>query len=342
VGDDLRIAVDAMGGDRAPQVVVAGAVAAVKAKDVDVILCGDENIINGLLEKEDYPKDKIKVVHTTQVITNDDRPTTAVSEKTDSSLIKCFELVNSYEADALVSAGSTGALLIAAINISGRIQGVFRPALSVVMPNGGTGVLVIDTGANAECRVENLVQFAIMGDIYAKKVMNIENPRIGLLNIGTEPGKGNPLVREAYEHISQLPLNFIGNCEARDVLTGTMDVLVCDGFSGNVMLKSLEGLGGVIFKRLKTVITESITAKIGALLLKPGLMKLKKMFDYKEYGGAPFLGVSHPVLKAHGSSNAKSICDTILQADVFASSRAIEDIAVQIKSNEYLENKVNV
>lgn len=330
----MRIAVDAMGGDRAPEIVVAGAVAAVKAKDIDVILCGDENRINGLLEKENYPKDKIKVVHTTQVITNSEKPTIAVKEKTDSSIIKCFELVNSCEADALVSAGSTGALLIAAINISGRIQGVFRPALSVVMPNGGAGVLVIDTGANSECRVENLVQFAIMGDIYAKKVMNIENPKIGLLNIGTEPGKGSPLVREAYEQIARLPINFIGNCEARDVLTGTMDVLVCDGFSGNVMLKSLEGLGGVIFKRLKQVISESLKTKIGALLMKSGFMKLKKMFDYKEYGGAPFLGVSHPVLKAHGSSNAKSICDTILQADLFASSGAIGDIAKQVAMSE--------
>lgn len=336
----LKIAVDAMGGDNAPLAIVKGAVRAANEIKADILLVGDETQINDILKGENYPKDKIQVVHASEVITNHDKPTTAIRTKKDSSLVKCFDQVMEGSADAVVSAGSTGALLLAGIHIAGRIKGILRPALAAVLPNGGKGVLLIDTGANANCKPEQLVQFGFMGSIYAQKVMGIENPRVGLLNNGSEEGKGNLLVKAVYEPLANSGLNFIGNIEGRDVLFGDVDVLVCDGFSGNILLKSIEGTGAVIFGYMKKVMKQSIFTKLGALFMKKGLYALKKRFDYTEQGGAPFLGVTKGVFKAHGSADAKCIFNTIKQADAFAKSGTVEKIAEEIEKCEYFkENK---
>lgn len=330
----MTIAVDAMGGDKAPLEIVKGAAMASFTTKDKILLVGDENVISNILSGLEYNKDKLEIVHASEVITNEDKPTVAIRKKTDSSLVKCFSLLENGSADGMVSAGSTGALLAGSIHFLKRIKGIKRPALVPYIPNDKNGFILVDGGANTNSRPENLLQFAIMGSVYAEKVLKVKHPKVGLLNIGAEEAKGNELVRNTFELLSDSGLNFVGNIEAREAMLGDVDVVVCDGFAGNILLKAVEGTGFILFKNLKEILKADALSKIAALLLKKGLYSLKKKYDYKEHGGAPFLGVSSCVVKAHGSSDAKSVAYAIKQASDIAESGAIEAIAGQIKVSE--------
>ncbi len=317
----MRIVIDAMGGDNAPQAPVQGAIEAVKKYGCDITLVGDSAKIEPLLEGAD--RSKITVVHTSEVISNEEKATTAIRGKKDSSMSVALKLVADGEGDAIVSAGSTGALLTGATFIVKRIKGVQRGALGAVLPTKGkNGVMLLDSGANAECTPEYLLQFAFLGSLYMNKVEGVEKPRVALLNNGTEDGKGDPLRKEAFELLKAASdegrINFVGNMEGRDILSGEAEVLVCDGFSGNIALKTTEGTAMFIMRELKHILYKNILTKIAALLIKPGLYALKDKMDYNKVGGAPFLGISKSVIKAHGSSNAESYCSAIRQAINFA------------------------
>lgn len=330
----MTVAVDAMGGDKAPLEIVKGAAMASQTTKDKILLVGNENVISNILSGLEYNKDKLEIVHASEVITNEDKPTVAIRKKTDSSLVKCFSLLVDGSADAMVSAGSTGALLAGSIHFLKRIKGIKRPALVPYVPNDKNGFILVDGGANTNSRPENLLQFAIMGSVYAEKVLKVKHPKVGLLNIGSEELKGNELVRNTFNLLVDSGLNFAGNIEAREAMLGEVDVVVCDGFAGNILLKAVEGTGLILFKNLKEILTSGTLSKIAALLLKKGLYSLKKKYDYKEHGGAPFLGVSSCVVKAHGSSDAKSVAYAIKQASDIAASGAIEAIAGQIKVSE--------
>ena len=330
----MTVAVDAMGGDKAPLEIVKGAAMASQTTKDKILLVGNENVISNILSGLEYNKDKLEIVHASEVITNEDKPTVAIRKKTDSSLVKCFSLLVDGSADAMVSAGSTGALLAGSIHFLKRIKGIKRPALVPYVPNDKNGFILVDGGANTNSRPENLLQFAIMGSVYAEKVLKVKHPKVGLLNIGSEELKGNELVRNTFNLLVDSGLNFVGNIEAREAMLGEVDVVVCDGFAGNILLKAVEGTGLILFKNLKEILTSGTLSKIAALLLKKGLYSLKKKYDYKEHGGAPFLGVSSCVVKAHGASDAKSVAYAIKQASDIAASGAIEAIAGQIKVSE--------
>lgn len=328
----MRIIVDAMGGDNAPRAIVEGAyLAAVEDKDIRITLIGRQVEIEGILSELGSRVDRIDVINADEVISNDDSPTLAIRHKTQSSLIKGFdELMSSDDAGAFVSAGSTGAVLVGAFTKVGRISGVSRPALAPTLPTlKGNGVALCDCGANVDCKPENILHFALMASVYASATLSVENPRVGLLNNGAESKKGNALSKEAYELLkSQSSINFVGNCEARDILSGDFDVVVCDGFDGNIALKASEGAVGTVMKLIKDgVMSGGLGAKIGALLLKPVFKSIKSRVDYNEKGGACFLGVKKVVIKSHGSSKSTSIKASILQAKELAELRICDSIA---------------
>ena len=294
----MRIILDGMGGDNAPASVVEGAVLASKEIDHEIVIVGKEELICAELKKYKYDTNKISIVNATEVISNDDAPVRAVRSKKDSSIVKGVNMVKSGEGDVFISAGSTGALLSGGLFLLGRIQGIDRPALASVYPIlGGKASLLLDAGANAECKPNNLLEFGIMGNIYMEKVLGRENPRVGLVNLGAEAAKGNTLTKAAYELLEQSHMNFIGNVEAREVPKGACDVIVADGFTGNVILKLTEGLAWNILQLIKKKFTDGLKAKFGAALLIDKLGELKKEFDYSEYGGAPILGVKGPIVK---------------------------------------------
>ena len=330
----MRIAVDAFGGDNAPCEIVKGAVMAVNKFDVDVILTGDETTIRSILENEEYPKEKITVKHASEVVQNDDSATLSVRRKKDSSMVVALNLVKEGEADAVVSAGNTGAYLTAAFMVLGRIEGIKRPALGACMPNKNGMTVIVDSGANSDCKPEYLVQFAHMGSIYSENVFGVKSPKVGLLNIGVEEKKGNSLAKETYALLkAEKGINFTGNIEAREVPSGKADVLVCDGFSGNVVIKLIEGVAITLFDMLKDVFYKSIVTKISAAILKPGLKEVKKSMDASEYGGAPLLGVNGPVIKAHGNSDAKSIHNAIKSAMLFSQTNVNDKIREFLNSS---------
>ena len=323
----MRIILDGMGGDNAPGAVVEGAVLASKEIDHEIVIIGQEELINQELKKYKYNHDKITVADAREVITNDEAPVRAVRSKKDSSIVKGINMVKSGDGDIFISAGSTGALLSGGLFILGRIQGIDRPALASIYPIvGGEADLLIDAGANAECKPNNLLEFGIMGNIYMEKVVGRTSPRVGLVNIGTEAAKGSTLTKVAYELLEQSNMNFIGNVEAREVPKGVCDVIVCDGFTGNVILKLTEGLAWNILQVIKRKFTDGVKAKLGAALLIDKLGELKKEFDYSEYGGAPILGVKGPIVKMHGSSSANAVKNTILKGIPFVEERVIETI----------------
>jgi len=327
----LKIAVDAMGGDHAPGAIVEGALQAAGAyADVQLILVGDENQIRHHIVG-DCP-DNIEIIHTTEVIESDEKePAKAIRRKRDSSMVTALELVHQQKADAVISAGNTGAFMAGGVFITKRIEGIERPALSPIIPSiAGQGTLVLDVGANMDAKPENLLQYAMMGTVYARKVMGVESPRVGLLNVGTEEKKGNELTKEAFVLLEEKLPNFIGNIEARDIPFSVCDVVVCDGFSGNILLKSYEGMAAAIFQVLKQEFTSTVTTKVGALLLKPGLRRIKQKLDYAEYGGTPLLGLQSPCIKAHGSSNAYAIKNAIGQALRFVQSDVIGQISKEV------------
>lgn len=325
-----------MGGDLAPVEVVAGAVEAIKENnDLHIIITGPEEIINKELGKYNYDKNKISVVNANEVISPNESPVMAVRRKKDSSLVKALSLVKEKKADAIISAGSTGAFMAGSLFIVGRIKGIDRPALAPIMPGKNAPFMVIDVGANAECKPKNLLQFALMGKIYFEKILKIDNPSVGLINIGAEEEKGNELTKSTYPLLKESSMNFVGNVEPRDIPTGDVNVLVCDGFVGNTVLKMYEGTASNLFDIIKSEITSSLSGKIGGLLLKPVFKNIKKKFNYKEYGGAAFLGVEGICVKAHGSSDKLAFKNAVTQCINFHNNDIIEHIKEElIKINE--------
>lgn len=307
----MKLALDAMGGDHAPKELVLGAIKAVQAfDDLHICLVGDEAKIKEHL----ITHDRITILHTEEVILGTDEPVKAVRRKKNSSMVLAAKLVADGEADGCISAGNTGALMATGLFVVGRIEGIERPALAPTLPTiGGEGFLLLDVGANVDAKPEHLLQNAIMGSIYAENVRGVNNPRVGLLNIGTEEKKGNELSKLAYDLLKEAPVNFIGNVEARDLLDGVADVVVTDGFTGNMVLKTIEGTALSVFKMLKTTLYSSLKTKLAAAVLKPDLMQLKAKMDYSEYGGAGLFGLKAPVIKAHGSSDANSVFNAIRQ-----------------------------
>ncbi|AZU61487.1 phosphate acyltransferase PlsX [Neobacillus mesonae] len=328
----MKIAIDAMGGDNAPKEIVLGAMKAVESfADLEIILVGDENKINETLTGHN----RISVIHTTEVILGTDEPVRAVRRKKTASMVLAAQQVTDGLADACLSAGNTGALMAAGLFVVGRIEGIDRPALAPTLPTiGGEGFLLLDVGANADAKPEHLLQYAIMGSIYCQKVRGITSPRIGLLNIGTEEKKGNELTKHAFELLKSANLNFVGNVEARDLLNGVADVVVTDGFTGNMVLKTIEGTALSMFKMLKTTLMASFKSKLAAAVLKPNLMELKNTLDYSEYGGAALFGLKAPVIKAHGSSNAQAIFSAIRQTREMAANQVVGLIKQNIEESK--------
>ena len=324
----MKIILDAMGGDFAPDIVVEGAALVRKEMNHEIILVGDEEKIRLSAEKLGVELDDgIEIVHCSDVITMEDSPL-SVREKPDSSIRVGFKLLKEGAGDAFVSAGNTGALHAGSTLYVHRIKGVLRSAIATILPLEKP-VLLIDSGANATVDAAHLYQFAIMGSIYMEKIFGIEKPEVGLLNIGTESKKGTPMHVEAFELLSQSDINFIGNVEGKEVPFGKCDILVTDGFTGNVLLKTIEGMGSFFSKKLKTMFKANPVSMMSALLVKGQINDLKKSFDASEYGGAPFLGISRPVIKAHGSSDARAIKNAVKQAVFYHNTGIIMDISKQ-------------
>lgn len=333
----MKIIVDAMGGDNAPEQIVLGAVdATVADSDLNVVLVGDADKIQPILDECVYDENRIETVDAKDVITNDDSPTMAIKTRKESSLVKAFDTLKAdSEASAFVSAGSTGAVLVGAFMKVGRIKGVSRPALAPVLPTyKGNGVVLCDCGANVDCKPIHLLHFAVMASAYAKDMLGVQNPRVGLLNNGVESHKGNKLAKAAYELLESTDgINFVGNCEARDILSGDFDVVVCDGFNGNIALKSAEGTANTVISLIKDgVYSGGLRTKIGGLLLKPVFKSVKKKMDYNAQGGACFLGLNKVVIKSHGASKRKSITASILQAKTLAQKGVCDAIKEGIMS----------
>lgn len=330
----MRIAIDGMGGDNAPQAVVNGVVQALNEfDDLEFFITGPEDIIKEQLKQENYTGNKITIVDAKEVISTNEHPVMAIRKKKDSSLCKALNLVKEKKCDAVLSAGSTGAFLAGCNFIVGRIKGVKRPALTPIMPGKNAPFMIVDAGANVDCKPEYLVQFAHMGREYYKGVLKAENPSIGLVNIGAEEEKGNELTKNTYQLLkNEEGLNFVGNVEPRDVTLGDTNVLVCDGFAGNTILKMYEGTASTLLKIIKDeILSSGVKAKVGALLLKPVFKSIKKKFDYKEYGGAPFLGVDGICIKAHGSSDGKAFKNAIRQSKQFYDSKVLEKIKEELE-----------
>ena len=325
-----NIAIDVFGGDNAPQATIEGSVRAVKAcEDIHLLLFGDMKIMEQELKKyPDADRARFTLRHAPDVIAMDESPTAAIRTKKDSSMVRALQAVREGEAACMVSAGSTGALLAGATFIVRRQKGVKRPALGMAIPNKKGGVtLLMDCGANTDCKPSYLQQFAVMASAYMEGVMGAPEPRIGLLNNGAEAEKGNALTKAAYPLLAAAPINFVGNCEARDILSGDFHGVICDGFDGNVVLKYTEGLAATLVSMLKDELLADTRSKLGALLAKPAFTRFKRIMDYTEYGGAPLLGVEGGVIKAHGSSNAKAFFAAIGQARNFVQADVLEAIA---------------
>ncbi|MCC0628968.1 MULTISPECIES: phosphate acyltransferase PlsX [unclassified Clostridioides] len=336
----MKIVIDGMGGDNAPKSNVEGAVNAIKEYQVDLIITGDKDLLEKEFSNYEFDRNKLEIVHTTEIIENEDKPVKAIRSKKDSSMVVALNLVKEGKADAIISAGNTGALLAGGLFVVGRIKGIDRPCLCSAIPNVKRGMtLIADCGANADCKPKNLVEFAAMSNIYSRKVLGLENPKVALANVGLEEGKGNDLVKKSYEEIKKLDLNFIGNVEAREVINAYTDIIICDGFTGNILLKSAEGVALSVMSLIKETFMASTKSKIGALLIKDDLRKLKSFIDYSEYGGAPLLGLNGGVIKAHGSSDAKAIKNAINQGIKFSKGKVVEDINQFIsKYNEKNKN----
>ncbi|MDY6038178.1 MAG: phosphate acyltransferase PlsX [Eubacterium sp.] len=323
----MKIILDGMGGDNAPKAIVDGAIAAVNEMPHDIVIVGNEEEINACLKEAKYIGDRIKIVGASQVISNDEAPVRAVRSKKDSSIVKGINMVKNGEGDVFISAGSTGALLAGGLFILGRIQGIDRPSLATIYPViGKEPSLLTDAGANAECKPNNLLEFAVMGSIYMEKVMGRDNPSIGLVNNGSEESKGTTLTKAAHELLKKSNLNFIGNVESRNLPDGACDVIVADGFTGNALLKLTEGMGLMFLRELKRRFVADTKSKLGALLLKKQLLDVKKEFNYAEYGGAPILGVKGALLKMHGSSDALAVKQTIMKAIPYVDGKVVEII----------------
>jgi len=332
----MIILLDAMGGDKAPDATIKGAVKAIEQIEAEVLLIGNEQIINQKV-KEFYDKENIseistrlKIYNTTETIEMEDTPTQAIKHKKDSSMVVGFNLLKEGKGDVFISAGNSGALLTGATLLVGRIKGIDRPALAGILPAYKSRLVLMDCGANTNCKPINILQFAQMASIYLETTIGVKNPKVGLLNIGTEETKGNELTKESYQLLKQkskeLNINFIGNIEGRDAFSGEVDIVVTDGFTGNIFLKAVEGLGKFVKRTLSESLKKNIISKIAALPSMPAIKRFSKSVDYKEYGGALFLGVKKPVVKAHGSSDEKLFEFTIKQAEEFVKNKAVDKL----------------
>lgn len=321
----VTVALDAMGGDYSPEEIIKGAFDALKKdRDINVILVGKKEVLEGKITEE-Y-KDRCSAVYATEVITNEEAPVAAIRAKKDSSIVVGMNLVKEGKADGFVSAGSTGAVLVGGQLIVGRIKGILRPALAPLIPTEKGVSLLIDCGANVDARAEHLVQFARIGSLYMEKVIGVKNPRVGIVNIGAEEEKGNALVKETMPLLKECDdINFIGSVESREIPKGGADIIVCEAFVGNVILKLYEGLGSTLLGKIKDALMKNVFTKIGAMMIKSSLKETLKSFDASEYGGAPLLGLNGLVVKAHGNSKANEICNSILQCKSFKE-EALSDI----------------
>ena len=329
----MKIIVDAFGGDNAPLEVIKGSAMAIEnLKDVEVILVGDEEKIKSVATDNNISMEKISIKHASEVIEVCEEPTSILKEKSDCSMAVGMKMLVANEGDAFVSAGSTGALVVGSTFIVKRLKGIKRAALATIMPTASEPTMLMDVGANSDCRPEMLTQFAIMGSCYMTKIMNVENPTVGLLNIGAEKSKGRALELETYEQLEKAPVNFIGNVEAREIPKGNCSVIVTDGYTGNVALKLYEGMGSFFGKTLKDMLMSGIKSKLAGILVLKKVKAFKKKMDYSEHGGAPLLGTSKPVIKAHGSSDAKAFYNAIRQADTFARTKVIDEISASLAS----------
>lgn len=345
----MKILLDCMGGDNSPDANIKGAVAAINEIEAEVILIGQEELIKsrvidifGKTLQEISPR--LSIYNATEIITMEDQPTFAIRSKKDSSMVVGFNMLKENKGDVFISAGNSGALLTGATLLVGRIKGIDRPALAGILPAYHGSLVLMDCGANTNCRPINLLQFAQMSSIYLSNTLKIENPKIGLLNIGTEETKGNELVKNTYQllkkYSNELDINFIGNIEGREAFLGGVDAIIADGFTGNIFLKSVEGLGKFIKKSMKESFQKNVLSTIACIPSLPAIKRFSKMMDYKEYGGALFLGVNRPVVKAHGSSDEKLFKFTIKQAEKFVKNNAVEKLTETYES-ELNKEKMN-
>ncbi len=338
----LTIALDAMGGDHAPREIIEGGLLAVdEIEDMRLLLVGQEERISACIEGYNYPVGRVEIIHAPEVVLADDSPVLAVRRKKNSSMMTAIRLVSEGRADAMVSAGNTGALMAGSLLIVGRIKGIDRPALTIIVPcfNGGNAVL-LDVGANMDASPQHLMQYALMGKIYAREVLGKESPRVALLNVGTEDNKGNEQTKNTYSGLKSRFDGFAGNIEARDIFFGAADVVICDGFVGNILLKTTEGLVEGIFSSLREVFSRDLRSKLGAALLLPQLRSFKKSLDYAEYGGAPLLGVDGVCIKSHGTSTARAIRSTLVnQAYRYTRQRVNDQIRSELSTLQPREDE---
>ena len=346
----MKILLDAMGGDKAPDANIKGAVKAINSIEAEVVLIGKEEVIKSKI-KEFYGKDiseispRLKTKNATETIEMEDIPTQAIKHKKDSSMVVGFNMLKDGEGDVLISAGNAGALLTGATLLVGRIKGVDRPALAGILPAYKSRLVLMDCGANTNCKPLNLLQFAQMASVYLSTTLGVKNPKVGLLNIGTEETKGNDLTKESYnllkENAKDCNINFIGNVEGRDAFSGNVDIVVTDGFTGNIFLKSIEGLGKFVKRTLSESLKRNLISKIAAIPSLPAINRFAKTVDYKEYGGALFLGVKKPVVKAHGSSDEKLFEFTIKQAEQFVKNRAVDKLIEEFELQKESQQETN-
>ncbi len=331
----MKIIVDAMGGDNAPLEIIKGTMLAIDEYAIDeVLLLGDENVINSCIKNNNLALKNTKIINCTQVIDNCDDARTVLKGKPDSSMAVGFKLLNDGEGDAFVSAGNTGAITVGATLITKRIKGVKRPAIASVMPSANKPFVLMDCGANAECKSEYLCQFGLLGSIYMQNIFGVANPAVALANNGTEETKGTPVVKQAYQMMKSSSYNFIGNIEGRQIPFGDADVVVADGFTGNLILKTYEGVAKVLMQGIKNAFYKNTLSKISYLGVRSGINGMKTQFDYKEYGGAVMLGVRKPVIKAHGSADARCFKNAIKQAVMFLQTDLINKIEQELQSEQ--------
>lgn len=331
----MKIIVDAMGGDNAPLEIIKGTMLAVDEYGIDeVLLLGDENVINDCVKDNNITLKNIRIINCTQVIDNCDDARTVLKGKPDSSMAVGFKFLNDGNGDAFVSAGNTGAITVGATLITKRIKGVKRPAIASVMPSANKPFVLMDCGANAECKSEYLYQFGLLGSIYMQNIFGVANPTVALANNGTEETKGTPVIKEAYRMMKSAAYNFIGNIEGRQIPFGDADVVVADGFTGNLILKTYEGVAKVLMQGIKNAFYKNTLSKISYLGVRSGINDMKTQFDYKEYGGAVMLGVRKPVIKAHGSADARCFKNAIKQAVMFLQTDLINKIEQELQSEQ--------
>jgi len=331
----LRIAIDGWGGDKAPEAIVKGIILATSKGGPDLIVTGDEQKLSSEFKKQGGQPENVKIFHAPDIVSMDEAPSRALKEKKDSSLMQAAQLVKDGQADAFISAGNTGATMAAGIFLVGRLKGIDRPGIATPVPGHSRMALLIDAGANSECKTQNLVEFALMGKVFMEKIHARSGARVGLLNVGEEPGKGTKTYQQAHEKLADNPdINFTGNVEGREIFKDVCDVVVCDGFVGNITLKVMEGAAGTLVDILKSEVKKSIRSKIGALLMKGSLTTMKERMDYEEYGGAPLLGLKAPVIICHGSSSEKAIMNAIFVAQEMVEKRVMENLEnISLKNN---------